>query len=76
MKNEKEFKQAIAETKTYKEFPKFKQDLVLKRPNLLKLYDKYQQGIRYGVDYLKQNPNLLENNVKLIADVLAIESKN
>jgi len=70
MKNEKEFKQSIKETKTYKDFPKFKQDLVLKRPNLLKLYDKYQQGIRYGIDYLKQNPNLLENDVKLIADVL------
>lgn len=70
MKNEKEFKASIKETKTYKDFPKFKQDLVLKTPSIAKLYDKYQQACRYGIDYLKQNPNLLESEVKLINDVI------
>jgi hypothetical protein len=63
MKNEKEFK----------DFPKFKQYLVLKRPNIIKLYDKYQQACRYGIDYLKQNSNILESDVKLINDILCQE---
>lgn len=70
MKNEKDFKEAIKETKTFKDFPKFKQDLVLKTPSIVKLFDKYHQACRYGIDYLKQNPNILESDVKLINDIL------
>lgn len=73
MKNEKEFKESIKETKTFKDFPKFKQDLVLKRHSIIKLYDKYQQACRYGIDYLKQNSNILESDVKLINDILCQE---
>lgn len=70
MKNEYDFTIALKNTKTFKSFETFKQGLVLKRSNIIKLYDKYQQAHRYGIEYLKQNPNILISEVNLIDDVL------
>ena len=70
MKNERDFVIAIKNCDTFKKFEKFKQGIILKRANIIKLYDKYQQAYRYGIEYLKQNPNILQSDVKLINDVL------
>jgi hypothetical protein len=72
MKNEQQFRESLKQTQTFKNFEKFKQGITLKRSNVVKLYDKYQQAHRYGVEYLKQNPNILATDVKLIDDVLNI----
>lgn len=70
MKTEQQFTNAIKETQTFKQFERFKQGLFLKRSNIIILYDRYQQAHRYGIEYLKQNPNILANDVKLIDEIL------
>ena len=60
----------LRETKTFKSFPKFKQNIVLGRANVKMLFEKYQQACRYGIDYLLQNPTMYGNNVKIIAEIL------
>jgi hypothetical protein len=70
MKSEHQFTQALKETPTFKSFERFKQGITLKRSNVINLYDKYQQAHRYGIDYLKQNQNILANDVKMIGEVL------
>ena len=70
MKNERDFVIAIKNCDTFNNFEKFKQGIILKHANIINLYDKYQQAYRYGIDYLKQNPNILASEVKLINDVL------
>ena len=44
MKNERDFVIAIKNCDTFKKFEKFKQGIILKRDNIIKLYDKYQQA--------------------------------
>lgn len=68
--SEIEFSEAIKRTPTYKGFERFKQGLVSKRANIMKLFDKYQQACKHGIEYIKQNPNLFANDVKMIEDVL------
>ncbi len=68
--SEIEFSEAIKRTPTYKGFEKFKQGLVSKRANIMKLFDKYQQACKFGSDYLRQNPNIFANDIKMIEDVL------
>jgi lipopolysaccharide biosynthesis glycosyltransferase len=70
MKSEHQFTQALKETPTFKSFERFKQGITLKRSNVINLYDKYQHAQRYGIDYLKQNQNILANDVKMIGEVL------
>ena len=68
--NEIQFSEAIKRTPTYKGFEKFKQGLVSKRANVTILFDKYQQATRYGIDYIRQNPNIYANDVSIINDVI------
>lgn len=68
--NEVSFSKAIKETKTFKDFEKFKQGIVIKRANVTKLYDKYLQATKFGIAYLKQNPSLYANDIKMIEDVI------
>lgn len=71
--NEIQFSKAISETTTFKSFEKFKQGLTLRAANIRRLYDKYQQGKKYGIEYLKQNPNIYANDIKLIDEVIQNE---
>lgn len=64
------FTEAVKNTPTFKSFPKFKQGLVAKRANITILFDRYCQACRYGIDYLRQNPNIFANDVNMINDVL------
>lgn len=68
--NLNQFKKEIEESEVFKQFEPFKKGIVLKRKNIERLYDYYQQSCRYSIDYLKQNPNLFQSDVKIIAEIL------
>ena len=69
--NENQLRIAIENTSVFKSFEKFKQGIVLKRLNLIHLNDLYGQAERLGIDYLKQNPNILQSDFKLIEELIA-----
>lgn len=68
--SETKFAEAMRQTKTYKGFENFKQSIVIRKPNIHRLFDYYQQACRYGIEYLKQNPNITISDVALINDVI------
>lgn len=65
-----QFAEALRQTKTYKGLENFQQSIVIRRPNVQKLYIYYQQACRYKIDYLKQNPSVYGREVNLINDVI------
>ena len=65
-----DFALAIKETETFKNFETFKKGIVMKRKNTDRLHDYYQQAVRHGIDYLKQNPNIFGNEVAIIEEIL------
>lgn len=68
--NKSDLPSAIKNTDTYISFPVFKQGLTLKNSNIDRLYDYYGQACRLGIGYIKQNPNLFSNDVKIIEEIL------
>lgn len=68
--NETQFAEALRNTETYKWLENFQQSIVIRRPNVQKLFVYYQQACRYKIDYLKQNPNIFGREVNLINDVM------
>jgi len=68
--NERDLKIAIENSDCFKNYPKFKQSLVLKRQNIIHLHDLYGQASRLGIDYLKQNQNLLKSEILLIEEII------
>jgi len=68
--SEHQLKEAIENTQEYKGYEKFKQGIVLRRANLVHLNDLLGQAQRLGIDYLKQNPNIMHSDVKLIEEIL------
>lgn len=70
MLTEIQFAEALRNTPTYKDFENFKKSIVVRRPNIVRLHNYYQQASKYGIDYLKQNQNITISDVKLIEDVL------
>jgi hypothetical protein len=69
--NKLDFASAMKETKTFGSFPKFKKGIVVAHKNIERLYDYYLQACRYGIDYLKQNPNIFANDVIMINEILS-----
>lgn len=68
---EEAFKEAIKETATFKAIEnKVFQNLYFKLATFERLYDNYRQGIRYGIDYLRQKPTLQSRDVRIIAEIL------
>lgn len=65
-----QFSEALKQTGTYKGFPNFKQSIVTRRHNVLRLFNYYQQACRYSIDYLKQNQNITITDVALINDII------
>ncbi len=65
-----DFQQAVKETETFKNFETFKKGIVIKRKNIERLHDYYQQACRNGIDYLKQNPNIFGNEVNIIEEIM------
>ena len=67
---DQQFRALIECSEIFKAFPKFKQNLTLKLTAVQKLKDYYEQALRHGIDYLKQNPNLTISDVNLIESIL------
>lgn len=67
------FKQQIQATTAYINAENFKKPLLLKGKNIEHLQDIYRQAKRYGIDYLKQNPNLSVTDVKIVEDILKMD---
>jgi len=65
-----DFATAMKETETFAGFPKFKKGIVTAHKNIERLYDYYLQACRYSIGYLKQNPNIFSNDVKMIEEVI------
>ena len=68
--NLNDFQDAIKETETFNNFENFKKGIVINHKNMIRLHDYYQQACRYGIEYLKQNPNLFRTDVALINEIL------
>jgi len=64
-------KKAIENSETFNNFPKFKKGIVLSRKNIDHLLDLYGQAERLGIDYLKQNRNIVSSDFKLIEELIA-----
>jgi len=69
-----DFKELVTATDVFKKFENFKKALTIKWKNLKRLNDIYEQGKRYGIEYLKQNPNLSSTDVRLIENIIANEN--
>lgn len=65
-----EFKNKITQTQAYINAEKFKQKLIVKNANIEKLQDLHRQALKYGIDYVKHNPNVSVGDRKLIEDLL------
>lgn len=68
--SEEQLAAEIKETETFKSFPGFKKPIVLKRKNVQHLQDLYGQASRLGMDYLKQNVNIMQSDIKLIEELI------
>lgn len=66
---EQDFKTAIKETDIFKAKAIYSKNILLKN-RVPALYDYYLQAKRYGIEYLKQNPNILSSEVGLIGEIL------
>jgi hypothetical protein len=64
-----DFKTAIKETALFTAKAKFSQNIILKH-RIPALYDYYLQAKKYGISYLRQNPNILSSEVSLIDEIL------
>jgi len=69
--NEYQLRDIIIQTETFKAFPIFKQSIVVNRKNLEHLLDLLGQAERLGIDYLKQNRNIVSSDFKLIEELIA-----
>ena len=73
--NEIDFIKLVKETKTYENSPNFKKTLVVKMYKIRQLVRFYNQSKMYGLDYIKQNQNIMQSDFSIISDVLATEKK-
>lgn len=65
------FREAIKATETFRKIGNTAiQNLYLKTKTLDTLYESYRQGVRYGVNYLKQKPSLQSRDVKIISEII------
>lgn len=70
MLTEIQFAEALRQTKTYESLENFQQSIVIRRPNVQKLFIYYQQACREGLWYIKQNPSIFGREINLINDVI------
>lgn len=61
---------AIRNTKTFQGFETFKKGLTLRLQNIDRIHGYYQQACKYGIGYLKQNPNCYANEVAIIEEII------
>jgi hypothetical protein len=69
--SEVDFKEAVQNTVTFKSIEnKVFQNLYFKLKTFDRFYENYRQGVRYGIDYLRQKPTLQSRDVRIIAEIL------
>ena len=66
---DQDFKTAVKESKLFKEKAIFSQNIILKY-RIPALYGYYLQAKKYGIEYLKGNPNILRSEVQIIDEIL------
>ena len=64
-----QFKEAVKETALFKNKAIFAQKICLKH-RVTEMYVYFEQAKKYGIDYLKQNPNILSSEVQIIDEIL------
>jgi hypothetical protein len=65
------FIEAVKNTETFKKIGnKVFQNMVIKSSKIDEFYENYRQGVRYGVQYLKQKPTLLSRDVQIINEII------
>lgn len=69
------FNKEIKKTATFKNFLPFKQKISGSKQASDRLHDYYKQAILFGINYLRQNPNLFVSDVNLIEDVIVNNTK-
>jgi peptide methionine sulfoxide reductase MsrA len=69
---EEQFKALMLQTEVFQQYENFKKNITLKRTNVQRLKSLYMQAEKYGIEYLKQNPNLMQSDVKLIENILLL----
>ena len=69
-----QFKEKMIKTDAYLNCPKFKQNLLVKPSNITNMRNFYDQANRYGIEYLKQNPNLSGMDVKIVEEVINLNN--
>lgn len=69
---EEQFKALILQTEVFQQYENFKKNITLKRTNVQRLKSLHMQAEKYGIEYLKQNPNLMQSDVKLIENILLL----
>lgn len=67
---EAQFRSLLENCDAFKDLENFQKGIYSRPPVVRRLKDYYQQAERYGIDYLKQNPNLMSTDVKLIESIL------
>jgi hypothetical protein len=65
------FIEAVRNTDVFKKIgnPVF-QNMVVKSTKIDEFYENYRQGVRYGIQYLKQKPSLLSREVNIIEEII------
>jgi len=69
---EHSLKIAIENSDTFRGFEKFKQGLTVRKANIQRLHDLYQQATKFGLWYIKQNKNFTVTDVALITEILSL----
>lgn len=67
-----QFKESVKETALFKNKAIFSKKIMLKY-RIKEMYVYYEQAKKYGIDYLKQNPNILSSEVQIIDEVMKNE---
>ena len=71
--NETNIREAIENTNYYQSLSgtdKFKQKLIISRMNVKNIFIYYQQGNKFGYDYLTQNPSIRNCHLELLKELL------
>lgn len=66
-----QFTEAVKNTTPYlKEKAGGLRNLMTSKKNVERMYIYYGQAVRYGVDYLKQNPNISGRDILMITQII------
>ena len=71
MLNQFQFTEAVKNTTPYlKEKAGGLRNLMTSKKNVERMYIYYAQAVRYGIAYIKQNPNISGRDVLMITEIL------